>query len=73
MREALGVVYDSYNNEEKEKEVCRPSRVDEIHDGFNKRKQAVKMADVWGIEKVWRGIHGSCCEHGDFYTSRSAF
>ena len=28
------------------------SRVDGIHDGFDKKKQAVKLADVYGIEKV---------------------
>ena len=67
----MGVVYDSYNNGEKERAVCRPSRVDGIHDGFDKRKQSVKMADIFGIEKVWRGIYGSCCEHGDFLSLRS--
>ena len=71
LREGLGEVYNSYNNSEKEREVCRPSRVDGIHDGFDKKKQAVKLADVYGIEKVWRGIHSSCTEHGDFETLRS--
>ena len=49
----------------------RPSRVDGTHDGFDKRKQSVKMADIFGIEKVWRGIQGSCCEHGDSLSLRS--
>ena len=71
LRENLGEVYDSYNNGEKERAVCRPSRVDDVHNGFDKRKQSVKMADIYGIEKVWRGIYGSCCEHGDFMTLRS--
>ena len=71
LREYLGVVYDSYSNGEKEREVCKPSRVDGVHNGFDKRKQSEKMADNYGIEKVWRGIHGSCCEHGDFMTLRS--
>ena len=67
----MGVVYDSYNNSQKERSVCRPSRVDGTHDGFDKRKQSVKMADIFGIEKVWRGIQGSCCERGDFLSLRS--
>ena len=67
----MGVVYDSYNNRQKERSVCRPSRVDGTHDGFDKRKQSVKMADIFGIEKVWRGIQGSCCERGDFLSLRS--
>ena len=71
LREGLGEVYNSCNNSEKEREVCRPTRVDGIHDGFDKKKQAVKLADVYGIEKVWRGIHSSCTEHGDFATLRS--
>ena len=71
LREGLGEVYNSYNNSEKEREVCRPSRVDGIHDGFDKKMQAVKLADVYGIEKVWRDIHISCTEHGDFATLRS--
>ena len=65
------MVYNSYDNGEKEREVCCPSRVDGVHTGFDKKKQAVKMADVYGIEKVWRGIHSSCTEHGDFQTLRS--
>ena len=67
----MGVVYDSYNNGEKERSVCRPSRVDGVHYGFDKRNQSVKMADIFGIEKVWRGIYGSCCEHGDLLSLRS--
>ena len=48
----LGTLYLSYTNCEKERFVCRPSRVQGIHDGYDKKKQAVKMADVSGIEKV---------------------
>ena len=40
LRKELGEVYNSYNNSEKEREVCRPSRVDGIHDGFDKKKQS---------------------------------
>ena len=65
------MVYNSYDNDEKEKNVCRPSGVDGVHTGFDKKKQAVKIADVYGIQKVWRGIHNSCTEHGDFQTLRS--
>ena len=31
--------------------MCRPSRQNVVHDGFDRRKQAVKMADVFGIER----------------------
>ena len=32
--------------------VCRPSRQNREHDGFDRRKQAVKMTNVFGIEKI---------------------
>jgi hypothetical protein len=67
----IGEVYPSYTNSEKERDVCRPSRVDGIHDGFDRKLQAVKMADVWGIEKVWAAIYESCRQHGDFSSYRS--
>ena len=71
MRQGLGTVYPSYSNSEKERFVCRPSRVDGIHDAFDKKKQAVKMADVFGIEKVWGALYENCRQHGDFATKRS--
>ena len=43
------------------------------HDGYNREKQAVKMADVFGIEKVWGSIYESNRAHGDFRTRRSNF
>ena len=67
----LGTVYPSYTNGEKEREVCRPSRLYGIHDGFDKKKQAVKMADVFGIEKVWAAIYEKARQHGDFASRRS--
>ena len=54
--EGLGEVYPSYTNGEKDRYVCRPSRENGVHDGFDKRKQAVKLADVFGIEKVWGSL-----------------
>ena len=33
--------------------------------------QAVKMADVFGIEMVWAAIYESNRKHGDFETKRS--
>ena len=42
----------------------RPSRQNGIHDGFDRRKQAVKMADVFGIEKVWAAIYEGSRQHG---------
>ena len=44
----IGEVYPSYNSGEKIG-MSRPSRQNGIHDGFDRRKQAVKMADVFGI------------------------
>ena len=37
--------------------MCRPSRENGIHDGYDRRKQAVKLADVFDIEKVWAAIY----------------
>ena len=71
MREGIGEVYPSYSNGEKEREVCRPSRVDGVHNGYDKKKQAVKMADVFGIEKVWASVYESNRQHGDFASRRS--
>ena len=64
--ESLGEVYPSYSNGEKDRYVCRPSRQNGVHDGFDRRKQAVKMADVFGIEKVWAAIYEGSRQHGDF-------
>ena len=65
VREGLGEVYPSYSNSEKEREVCRPSRVHGVHDGYDRKKQAVKMADVFGIEKVWAASYENNRQHGD--------
>ena len=51
--------------------MCKPSRVDGVHEGFDRNIQAVKMADVWGIEKIWAGLYQACAAHGDFKTRRS--
>ena len=64
--DGLGEVYPSYSNGEKERYVCRSSRVDGVHDGYDRRKQAVKMADVFGIEKVWAAVDEISRQHGDF-------
>ena len=37
--------------------MCCPSRQKGVHDGFDRLKQAVKMADVFGIEKVCAAIY----------------
>ncbi len=71
LREGLGEVYPSYSNSEKDRFVCRPSRESGIHDGFDPKMQAVKFADVFGVEKVWGGIYESCRGHGDFASKRS--
>ena len=69
--EELGVVYPSYCNSEKGRYVCRPSRVDGIHDGYDRRMQAVKLADVFGIEKIWASIYEASRQHGDFTSKAS--
>ena len=71
MRDALGKAYPSYSNSEKDRYVCRPSRIDGIHDGYDCKKQAVKLADVFGIEKVWASIYESNRQHGDCMSKRS--
>ena len=72
MREDLGILYPNYTNGEKELIVCRPSRVDGIHDGFDPKIQSVKTADVWGCEKKWAGLYQACGVHGDFKTTVGA-
>ena len=54
--ESLGEVYPSYSNGEKDRYVCRPSRENGMHNGFDKRKHAVKIADMYVIEKIWGAI-----------------
>ena len=73
MRSGLELVYPSYSNSEKDREVCRPSRENGIHDGYDRRKQAVKMADVFGIEKVWASAYESNRQHGDFSSKECKF
>ena len=53
--EGIGTLYPGYKNGDKDHYVCKHSRDDQVHDGFDPKIQAVKMADIWGIEKVWRG------------------
>ena len=67
----LEEVYPSYNNSEKGRYVCRPSRENGVHDGYDRRKQAVKLVDVFGIEKVWAAIYESNRQHGDFSSKKS--
>ncbi len=70
-QEGLGEVYPSYSNSEKDRYVCQPSRERGIHDGYDRRKQAVKTADVFGIEKVWGAIYEKNRQHGDFSSKES--
>ena len=51
--------------------VCRPSRVEAIHEDYDRRMQAVKLADVFGIEKVWASIYEANRQHGDFTSKAS--
>ena len=64
LSEGLGDVYPSYTNGEKERYVCRLSRVNGIHDGFDRKQQCVKMADVFGVEKIWSVKYEACRKHG---------
>ena len=49
----------------------RPSRKNGVHNGFDKGKQAVKMEDVYRIEKVWESIVEWARQHGDFAGKQS--
>ena len=69
--EGLGEVYPSYTNAELERLVYRPSRVQDVHDGYDRKKQCVKTADVWGIEKVWEAIHEDNRQLGNFTSKTS--
>ena len=70
VREGIGEVYPSYSNGEKDREVCRPSRERGVHDGYDRKMQSVKMADVWGIEKVWASAYENNRQHGDFSSKK---
>ena len=69
--EGLGEVYPSHTNGEKDRYVCRPSRENGVHNGYDKRKQAVKLADVYGVEKVWGSMYEGARQHGDFASKKS--
>ena len=69
--ESIGEVYRRYNNDEKHRYVCRPFRKNGIYDIFYRPKQDVKMADVFGIEKVWATIYGGSKQHGDFGSKKT--
>ena len=71
MREKIDTLYPSYTNGEKERFVCRPTRERGVHDGYDRKKQCVKSADVWGIEKVWGSLYEAARQHGDFKTKKS--
>ena len=49
--DSIGEVYPSYSNGEKDRYVCCPSWQNGVHDGFDRRKQAVKMADVFEMKR----------------------
>ena len=70
MRGKIGTLYPSYTNGEKERFVCRPSRERGVHDGYDRKIQCVKSADVWGIEKVWGALYEAARQHGDFQKKR---
>ena len=69
--ESIGEVYLSYSNGEKDRYACRPSLQNGVHDGYDRRKQAVKMANVFGKEKVWVAIYEGSRQHGDFGFKKS--
>ena len=60
----MGEVYPRYSSPEKHPEVCRPSRVNGIHAGYILNNQAVKMAEVFDIEKVWVSGYENNRQHG---------
>ena len=56
---------------ELERLVYRPPRVQGVHDGYDCKKQCVKTADVWGIEKVWEAIHEDNRQLGNFTSKKN--
>ena len=44
--------------------------VNNVHEGYNRKMQAVKLADVFGVEKLWRGVYEKCRQNGDFATKK---
>ena len=64
--EGIGSVYPSITNSEKERLVSRPLRVDGIYEGYNKKKHEVIMANIFGVEKLWRGVYEAAQQHRDF-------
>ena len=69
--ESIGEAYSSYSNDEKHQYPCRPSRQNGVHDGSDRRKQAVKMADVFGIEKIWATSYEGSQQHGGLGSKKS--
>ena len=51
--------------------VCRASRERDVHDGYDRKVQCVKAADVWGIEKVWGALYEAARQQGDFASKKS--
>ena len=49
---------------------CVVPRVWMVHDGYDRRKQAVKIADVFEIEKVWATVYETSRQHGDLPQKR---
>ena len=63
--------YPSYTNAELERLVYRPSLMQDVHDGYDCKKQCVNIADVWGIDKVWEAIYEDNRQHGNFTSKKS--
>ena len=36
-----------------------------VHDGYDRKKQSVKMTDIFGVEKVWGAAYENNRQHGD--------
>ena len=45
--------------------------MDGVHDGYDRRKQAVKIADAFEIEKVWAAVYETSRQHGEFASTKS--
>ena len=69
----LGEVYPSYSNSEKDREVCRPSRQSGVHECYDRKKQSVNMADIFGVEKVWGAAYENNRQHGDFSSKKKRY
>ena len=42
-----------------------------VHDGYDRKKQPVKMIDIFGVEKVWGAAYENNRQHGDVSSKKT--